>query len=391
MKSRTLGIGSLVLAWALAVGVFGGTPLSQAAEPASTVTTKARILHVGPGRSLTSPSAAAAMARSGDIVEIDAGTYSGDVATWTQDDLTLRAVGGRVHLKAAGQSAQGKAIWVIAGDHTLVSGITFSGAVVPDGNGAGIRQEGAGLTLVNCRFHHNQDGILTGANPDSVIRIRRSRFAHNGNGDGYTHNIYIGEVKKFVLKGSTSIGARVGHEVKSRAHINRIIGNVILDKASDASYSIDIPDGGNTLIAGNVIQQGPNSPNRTVISYGAESLSNPSHRLWVVNNTLVNAQSLGTYVFVAGGSNAHVWNNALVGPGGLVSGTAEKVGNRRARTGFVDPSHYDYRLTANSPAIDRGSTAPPAVRARWEWRSPSHAVRRVVSGAWDVGAFEYRG
>jgi hypothetical protein len=121
MKSRTLGIGSLVLAWALAVGVFGGTPLSQAAEPASTVTTKARILHVGPGRSLTSPSAAAAVARSGDIVEIDAGTYSGDVATWTQDDLTLRAVGGRVHLKAAGQSAQGKAIWVIAGDHTLVS------------------------------------------------------------------------------------------------------------------------------------------------------------------------------------------------------------------------------------------------------------------------------
>ena len=71
---------------------------------------------------------------------IDAGTYSGDVATWTQDDLTLRGDGGR-HLRADGNDAQGKAIWVIAGDRTRVDRIELSGTAVPDRNGAGIRQE----------------------------------------------------------------------------------------------------------------------------------------------------------------------------------------------------------------------------------------------------------
>lgn len=40
------------------------------------------------------PSAAAAVAGDGDTVLIDPGTYSGDVATWTQDDLSLRGDAG---------------------------------------------------------------------------------------------------------------------------------------------------------------------------------------------------------------------------------------------------------------------------------------------------------
>src|SRR4051812_885037 len=67
------------------------TPGATAADEAQ----RGRTLRVGPGRALTTPSAAAAVARNGDTVLIDAGTYAGDVATWTQDDLTLRAVGGR--------------------------------------------------------------------------------------------------------------------------------------------------------------------------------------------------------------------------------------------------------------------------------------------------------
>src|SRR6478609_4981367 len=122
-----------------------------------------RTWRVGPDRELRTPSAAAAVARDGDTVLIDAGTYTGDVATWTQDDLTLRGVGGRARLAADGRSAQGKAIWVIAGDRTTVDRIEFSGAAVPDQNGAGIRQEGAGLTVLRSWFHDNEDGLLTGA------------------------------------------------------------------------------------------------------------------------------------------------------------------------------------------------------------------------------------
>ena len=118
-------------------------------------------LEVGPGRALTRPSQAAAIAQDGDVVAIDAGTYTGDVATWRANGLTLRGVGGRAHLVANGQSAQGKAIWVIQGNNTTVEAIEFSGAAVRDRNGAGIRQEGAGLTVRDCSFHDNENGILT--------------------------------------------------------------------------------------------------------------------------------------------------------------------------------------------------------------------------------------
>jgi len=54
------------------------TALLVAAEAAGP-----RTWRVGPDRELRAPSAAAAVARDGDTVLIDAGTYVGDVATWT--------------------------------------------------------------------------------------------------------------------------------------------------------------------------------------------------------------------------------------------------------------------------------------------------------------------
>lgn len=353
---------------------------------------QARTLRVGPDRTLTTPSAAAAVAADGDTVEIDAGTYVGDVATWTQDDLTLKGVGGMAHLAADGQSAQGKAIWVLAGDRARVENVEFSGATVPDGNGAGIRQEGAGLKVVHCSFHDNENGILAGANPASDIEIRRSRFRDNGAGDGQTHNLYIGTVRFLYVKGSVFAGADQGHEIKSRALRTTITANRILDLDSTASYSIDLPNGGDAKITGNVVEQGPNSPNRTLVSYGAEGLTNPSARLWVVNNTFVNAQDSGTVLALAPGTRAHVWDNLLVGAGTWVTGpAAERRANLRVHRGFRNPARHDYRLLASSPARDRGRWAPKARRPRYEYRHPLRYVDRPRSGRVDPGAFEYAG
>lgn len=354
---------------------------------------QARVIHVGPDRTLTTPSAAAAVAHDGDTVEIDAGTYTGDVATWTQDDLTLRGVGGMAHLVADGQSAQGKAIWVIAGDRTTVESVEFSGATVPDGNGAGIRQEGAGLKVVHCSFHDNENGILAGANPASDIEIRRSRFRDNDAGDGQTHNLYIGAIRFLYVKGSYFAGADQGHEIKSRALKTTITANRILDLASTASYSIDLPNGGDAKITGNVVEQGPSSPNRTLVSYGAEGLSNPVTRLWVVHNTFVNQQSSGTVLSLAAGATGiHLWDNLLVGAGTWVAGpTAERRANLRAGRGFRDPAGHDYRLLASSPVRDRGVWAPKSRRPRYEYRHPLRYVDRPRVGRPDPGAFEYAG
>ena len=133
-----------------------------------------RTLRVGPDKQYTKPSKAAAVARDGDIIELDPVVYARDAAIWQAHNLTIRGVGGRAHLKANGANAQGKGIWVIKGNNTTIENIEFSGAEVPDTNGAGIRQEGTGLTVRHCYFHHNQMGILTGVNLKSDILVEHS-------------------------------------------------------------------------------------------------------------------------------------------------------------------------------------------------------------------------
>lgn len=375
-------------AWPLALTV---ALLGLAPAPAYAVDGP-RTWRVGPDRALTTPSQAAAVAGDGDTVLIDAGTYDGDVATWTQDDLTLRGVGGRAHLRAAGRSAQGKAIWVVAGDRTRVDRIEFSGATVPDQNGAGIRQEGTDLTVTRSWFHDNQNGILTGADPDSDIVIRRSRFFRSGAGDGYTHNLYVGAVRSLTVTGSWLWGADVGHELKSRAARTTIVANRIDDADATASYSIDVPNGGRTLVAGNIVVQGPRSENATLVSYGAEGLTHPSRTVWVVHNTFVNRRTSGTFVAFADGAAAHLRNNLLLGPGELTSRPpASARANRRVGPGgFVDAAADDYRLRAASPAVDRGVRVPRRWRLRWEYAHPARLVRRPSAGRADLGAHELR-
>src|SRR5450432_1944974 len=133
---------------------------------------------VGPGKTYAKPCAAIAAAQDGDLIEIDAGTYAGDVCAIARSGLTLRGVGGRAHLDAAGAAYGGKGTWVIQGANTTVENLELSGAKVPDMNGAGIRQEGAGLVVRNCYFHDNEDGILSGGGGDIVIE--GSEFANNG-------------------------------------------------------------------------------------------------------------------------------------------------------------------------------------------------------------------
>jgi hypothetical protein len=92
---------------------------------------------------------------------VEAGVYAGDVASWRQNNLTIRAVGGRARLIQTGGSAEGKAIWVIKGDNVLVENFEFAGARAPGRNGAGIRHEGGRLTVRNCLFEGNEMGLLT--------------------------------------------------------------------------------------------------------------------------------------------------------------------------------------------------------------------------------------
>lgn len=289
-------IGGLVMLAALAA-----PGLSAGEDPG--VTGPARqILRVGPGRPFALPSEAARVARDGALVEIHGGDYLGDVAVWDQDDLTLRGVGARPHLRAGGKAAEGKAIWVIKGDRVTVENLELSGARVPSHNGAGIRAEGAGLTIRGCRLHHNEMGLLTNPSPNGVVLIEDSEIDHNTTDTGrhgrLGHNLYVHRAQRFVLRNSQVHGAQTGHQVKTRARHNEIRGNWIRDGDGASSYLLDIAEGGQAVVIGNRFEQGALAANRTAIAFGAEANdpASPRHDLRVEENGFENAGGAATFV-----------------------------------------------------------------------------------------------
>jgi hypothetical protein len=357
----------------------------------------AATLQVGPTRTYTAPCTAIAVAQANDVIEIDAGTYSGDVCQWSTNGLTLRGVGGLAHLDAAGMSSQGKAIWVISGNDTTVENIEFSGATVVDMNGAGIRQEGVNLTVRGSYFHDNQDGILAGDNAASTIRIETSEFDHNGAGDGMSHNMYINHVGTFVLYGCWTHNANVGHLVKSRAAVTQILYNRISDEMGTASYEIDLPNGGTAFVIGNLIEQGPNTQNSTILNYGEEGTNpaNPGTDLYVVNNTFVNDRpNGGTFVSLAAfASPAVLTNDVFFGPGTVTDQAgALQTTNFTMDPQLVSQANIDYHLGPTSPCINAGSDpgmgGGMALAPTMQYVHPAAVEPRLQYGPIDIGAYE---
>lgn len=307
--------------------------------------TGSRILAVGPDRKFKSPSQAAKAARDGDVVEIDAGVYV-DTAVWKQSGLIIRGVGGRPRLMAPQQLAQSKAIWVVSGRDVTIENVEMTGARVPDRNGAGIRAQGKGLTVRASCFHDNENGILTTNDPDNWLVVEHTEFANNGHGDGKSHNVYVGRVARFELRFSLSRDARQGHLVKSRAARNVIEYNRLVDGPDGrASYEIDLPSGGDSLVRGNLVVQGASSPNQGVVSYSAEARNQPSGKLTVAYNTLFSARANPVFVANASTIPADVLYNVYSGAVGTqVRGPANESGNVvLPASALADPRQGDFR------------------------------------------------
>jgi hypothetical protein len=305
-----------VVAALTAVCALGQTPARATSAANACDGATGRVLRVGPGQMLATPSAAAAAAQAGDVIQIAAGDYRGDVATWRANSLTICGMGGRARLFADGRSAQGKAIWVIAGANVVVEGIEFREATVPDQNGAGIRAEGGDLTVRDCGFFDNDEGILGG--DGGVIVIDRSEFARNGFGDGQSHNLYIGAAKRLVVTASFFHEAKVGHNFKSRAQETRIENSYFMDGPSGtSSYLADFPNGGIVVLRGNLFHKGPKAQNATAIAYGQEGLKGATHTLEMVHNTIVMTRGGGSYVAAAAGTQRlELTANLFAGSGG---------------------------------------------------------------------------
>ena len=328
------------------------------------------------------------------------------------------------HLKSEGKTAKGKAIWVIKGTNVRIENIEFSGAKVRDQNGGGIRQQGTNLTIVNCYFHDNQTGILTTDNKNSEIVIEGSRFERNGHRGGSAHNLYIGVVKSFTLRGSYIAAARIGSNVKSRALVNNILYNRIVDEDGRVNYGIDLSNGGIANIIGNVIQQNERTENSNMLAFGPEMKKwHQTHKLVVVNNTFVNERSAGAFIWNRTPVEGLVANNLMIGRG-KVKGKLRTVHNVRVnsvvtgsasssvlddqlslgsageatdmlidRLGVKNVDTGDYQLAERSPVVDYGAAVAEldlgGLAPEFEYVHPAALRQRKVSGHLDVGAYEW--
>ncbi|MSO76964.1 MAG: calcium-binding protein [Alphaproteobacteria bacterium] len=223
-------------------------------------------------------------------MRVDAGTYVNDFARITTN-ITIEGVGGMVHLQATRPPPDGKAIFTINRANVTLDRLEFSGAVVADRNGAGIRYEGGNLVIRNSYFHDNQDGILAANDPAGTIQIINSEFARNGFGDGQSHGLYVNGLASLHIVGSYFHDTKVGHHIKSRASSTLIENSRIEDGNSTASYSIDLPSGGVGVLRDNFIVQGPNSQNSAIIHFGGEGTLIPGSSLLVTDNVIQNFRS----------------------------------------------------------------------------------------------------
>jgi hypothetical protein len=246
------------------------------------------VLRVGPEQPFRTVASAIAEARPYDEIEIQAGVYPDDTAV-IDKPLALTGIGGTPILLSTRFIPNGRGI-LLTRAHVRLRNLAFLGAVVLNGNGAGLWHEAGNLLVERCTFRNCQNGLFIGHAPESMVTVRGSSFIGNGAGDGHTHGLYVGaEIDCLVAEDNTFVGTIVGHHLKSRARRNLICHNTIGDGVSDtASYAVDLPNGGRTLLLGNQMMRGPQAGHRVFVRYAAEGLAYSDHSFQVIGNRFTN-------------------------------------------------------------------------------------------------------
>lgn len=379
---------------ALALGVFFGA--TGAARAATVI--------AGPQPPSLTLAEALAAAQDGDTVALMPGTYEGHSGVVTHKRLTIRAVADRPVLQAKGRVAERKAILVVRGGDVTVENIEFRGARADDANGAGIRHESGKLTVRNSLFIDNENGILTGNDERAELVVEDSEFGLAPRIEGGLHHLlYVGRIGRFSISGSRFYSGHEGHLIKSRARESRIAYNLIVDgDEGQASYEVDLPNGGLAWVVGNVIGQGPRAQNPVMVAYGGEGQAWPKNGLYLSHNSFVGnpwPASLFVRVFedrLPAGTEVKAVNNLALGLGLFVlPGTdGSFTGNRWALRRRALNSIYtlDFGLTEASgwrgTAQPAGSGAGESLEPKAEFKLPRGTRALQPPAAWSPGAYQ---
>ncbi len=390
---------------ALLVAVMTGPTAEGAAGPVP------RTWRVGPHGPYTTVQAAADLARPGDTVEIEAGTYPGGL-TVRRDGAPGRPIrftgtGGTAVLTGAG----GPAGLLAVGGHGWLE---FTDVTVAGSTGFGVYAEGA-HDLVFDRF--GVDGARDGGLV--LVGTRRVRVANcdirgtNSRGTSADHEaltIASGssdvEVSGCRVHGNGEEGIDVKYDEAARVkiHHNVVTGNRGPDVYVDSSSTVDVyanvvGDTGEATKAGIGLAVEDYSENRLLSDVRVfDNLSTGNAQaglsLWVestgtmrdlkiVNNTFAGNARGSLLIDADRFTGTNTLRNNVFGDGPVDAGPFAADHNFAGNPGFADPARGDYHLAAGSAAIDAGS--------------PRHApafdldgVARPAGAGFDIGAYERR-
>jgi len=255
---------------------------------------------------------ALASADNGQTIEIAAGRY---VLTDLKIARDATLIGrGEVVFYSSRPTAKG-ILNTVSGASLRIENIRFLGATSPDQNGAGIRHDGVDLTVVNCAFEDNDNGILSTGAKNGRIRIEDSEFLRNGFGDGYSHGVYVVRAASLEIVNSRFLATKFGHHVKSLADRTRITGSILDDGEGRTSYSLDASRGGEVIIADNTIIQSANGDNSTIVNYDL-SRGGDAAGLSIVNNRIINRRPDGRLLRNATNLRATIADNDIINESG---------------------------------------------------------------------------
>ena len=344
---------------------------------------------------------ALAKAQDGDVIELLPGVYKGEVGVIVQRKLSIRGIGARPVFDADSQHAEGKAIWVVRDGDITIENVEFRGSRVPDGNGAGLRFEKGKLTVRGCHFVDNQIGLLTANFGDAELSVEDSEFTQAPRLTGsLPHLLYAGRIARLSVTGSRFHAGFEGHLIKSRARVSRIAYNLIVDGPDGAaSYEIDLPNGGDAVVIGNIVSQSADTQNPVVVAYGAEGKVWSVNRLLLAHNTLVSDYPMAWFLRswpekLTDDTQIRAVNNLTVGAGLFSLGTAGSFdGNYPAFASMlVAPATLAFELKPDSmlrgrspdPRTLAGDAAVPSA----EFTPPIGTRPLTAPAHWSPGALQ---
>lgn len=405
-----------------------------------TVQAFAETIKVGPSEANTTISAVASTLKPGDVVEV-----TGDIvdsmrlsASGAKDNpIIIRGVGDRrpkIDFNKARNGIETR------GDYYLLENLELTNA-----SSRGIFHVSHGITVRNCYFHDNNNGIMGADDPNTGdITIEYCEFFRNGGGI-YAHQMYLASWKP----GATAIvqfnyihDSSGGVNIKSRMPHNIIRYNWI---ENAANYECDIVDSDqapmaatlrpmNTEFIGNVVitnAQGGNPHHK--MNFGSDQPRSPGTEgtFTIANNTFVLRRSSDEiHMFRIGGKvkEAFFYNNVFVAPdvpsfrvvviedtaaepgepgsagrlgklvgsgnfiaSGCLDVPAQFAGTVRADSaGFADLKAFDFSLAPGSPCVGAGDKSASMaahfspVRAKVD---AGKGAKRPAGDKMDIGAF----